>query len=218
MRSFWNTSAWNSLRSCSMAIFARSKRSYRFLALGVLAAMMAIGPSATVPVAGQTPSGATKAQSTPWGDPDLQGVWLSNSATPLERPKALEGRPLLTDAEVAELKKRADTIFKDGNSDYAAGDSAFLAALANVDQYKNPTKSTGSSGEMVERAFDNRTSLIVDPPDGKVPALTPEARKKQAAAQAASQRRPAGPEDFSNANRCITWGVPRLGGNFGAGP
>ena len=42
---------------------------------------------------------------TPDGQPDLQGVWLSNSATPLERPKALEGRPFLTDDEVTELKK-----------------------------------------------------------------------------------------------------------------
>jgi len=60
--------------------------------------------------------------------PNLQGVWLSNSATPLERPKALEGRQFLTDAEITELKKRADRLFKSGNSDYAAGDNAFLAA------------------------------------------------------------------------------------------
>src|SRR6266851_5807253 len=48
------------------------------------------------------------------GKPDFQGIWISKSATPLERPKALEGRPLLTDAEVAELKQRADRIFKGG--------------------------------------------------------------------------------------------------------
>src|SRR5713101_7487745 len=75
---------------------------------------------------------------TPDGQPDLQGVWLSNSATPLERPKALEGRRFLTDTEVAELKKRAARIFKGGNSDFAAGDNAFLAAYSNVDQFKNP--------------------------------------------------------------------------------
>src|SRR5437899_252651 len=168
-----------------MTIFARSKRSDRFLALGFLAAMMAIGSSSgTVPVAGQT------LRSTPWGDPDLQGVWLSNGATPLERPQALEGRQALTDAEVAELKKRADKIFKDGKSDYAAGDNAFLAAFGNVEQYKNPTKSTGSSFDMVEREFDNRTSLIVDPPDGRLPPLTAAAQQRQAA-DAARQRVPA---------------------------
>jgi hypothetical protein len=70
---------------------------------------------------------------------------------------------------------------------------------------------------MVEREFDNRTSLIVDPLDGKIPTLTPEARQRQASADA-RQRLPAGPEDLSNPLRCITFGVPRLGGNFGAGP
>jgi hypothetical protein len=155
---------------------------------------------------------------TPDGQPDLQGVWLSSSATPLERPKALEGRKFLTDAEVAELKKRAARIFKEGNSDYAAGDNAFLAAYANVDQYKNPNLSQGSVVDMVEREFDNRTSLIVDPPDGKIPPLTPAAQRREAAAAEAAKRPPARPEDFTNFIRCITFGVPRVGGNFGAGP
>ena len=47
---------------------------------------------------------------TPDGQPDLQGVWVSNSATPLERPKQFEGRQSLTDAEVADLKKRAQDL------------------------------------------------------------------------------------------------------------
>src|SRR5262245_13465695 len=76
---------------------------------------------------------------TPDGQPDLQGVWLSKSATPLERPKALEGRASLTDAEVAELKARAARLFKDGNSDFAAGDNFFLAAWSNLDRFKSPT-------------------------------------------------------------------------------
>jgi len=155
---------------------------------------------------------------TPDGQPDLQGVWLSNGATPLERPKALEGRQFLTDAEVAELKKRAARLFKQGNSDYAAGDNAFLAAYANVDQYKNPNISTGGAEDMVDREFDNRTSLIVDPPDGKLPPLTPAGLRRVAAADAATKRPPAGPEDFTNFIRCITFGTPRVGGNFGAGP
>src|SRR2546425_5971620 len=193
----------------------------RFLAL----AIAVVVPLA--PAAGQTTAAGAKAKKTaaaktwtppltPDGQPDLEGVWLSNSATPLERPKILEGRQFLTDAEVAELKRRAEKLFKDGNSDFAAGDNAFLAAFANVEQYKNPNISTGSSLEMVEREFDHRTSLIVDPPDGKIPPLT-EAQQRQAAAES-RQRLPAGPEDLSNALRCITFGVPRLGGNFGAGP
>jgi hypothetical protein len=153
------------------------------------------------------------------GKPDFQGIWISQSATPLERPKALEGRPLLTDAEVAELKTRADRIFKgDAKSDFAGGDNVFLAALDDLGLFKNPNTTAGVE-EMVERVFENRTSLIVDPSDGRIPPLTPEGRQRQAAAAAARLRPdPAGPEDVSNERRCLTFGTPRLGGNFGAGP
>src|SRR5580693_3845608 len=63
------------------------------------------------------------------GQPDLQGNWMNKNATPLERPKQLEGREFLTDAELAELKARAVRIFGGGNSDAANGDAVFLAAL-----------------------------------------------------------------------------------------
>jgi hypothetical protein len=148
---------------------------------------------------------------------------LNNSATPLERPKALEGRQFLTDEEVIELKKRAARLFDvNGDSDFAGGDNLFLAVLANPERYKNPN-STGTSLEMIERDFDSRTSLIIDPADGKIPPLTPEAQERNAKTPTptgAGQRPPAGPEDLSNALRCITYGVPRLGVNntSGAGP
>jgi hypothetical protein len=175
---------------------------------------------------------------TPDGQPDLQGVWLSNSATPLERPKALEGKQFLTDDEVTELKKRAARLFSDGNTDAAGGDNVFLAALANLETFESPNATEAQS---VEREFDNRTSLIVNPSDGRLPPLTPEGQRrlaaaaatsftvpfqpgidpetqqKQAAAAAASRRLPEGPEEVSNDRRCITFGVPRLGGNYGAG-
>jgi hypothetical protein len=176
--------------------------------LGVLAGIaIALAP---VPAAGQ-PAHAR---------PDLQGVWISNSATPLERPKALEGRASLTDQEIADLKRRANRIFNETNSDYAGGDALFLSALADLDRYKNPAgNSTAGSVEMVPRDFDNRTSLIVDPPDGRVPPLTPDAAKR-AGAFATSRVRfdPADPEDVSFDRRCLTFGTPRLGGNYGAGP
>jgi hypothetical protein len=140
---------------------------------------------------------------------DLQGVWVNNSATPLERPKALEGRQFLTDAEAIELKRRADRLFKYGDNDFAAGDSVFLAALADADHYQNP-HSTGKSLEMIDLEFDNRTSLIVDPLDGKIPPLTSEGRTRQAAAGVAFLRPPASPENSTNSYRCITFGIPRL--------
>src|SRR5204862_3724224 len=154
----------------------------------------------------------------PDGHPDLQGVWLNYSATPLERPKALEGRQSLTDDEVNELRTRADRLFKNTNADFAGGDAVFLAALANVDHFKSAT-ATGTTFEMIEREFDNRTSLIVDPPDGRIPPLTAEAEQRRAAAGAMRRRTPEGPEDLTHVERCLTYGVPRLSGtNTGAGP
>src|SRR2546425_2552573 len=140
---------------------------------------------------------------TPYGHPDLQGVWLNNSATPFERPKALEGRQFLTDEEVAELKRRADRLFKDGNADLPVGDNLFLAALNNVEQFRKPNGANRSSAYMIEREVGNRTSLIVDPPDGRIPALTAEAQRRRAAT-AARERALAGAEDFNNNTRCIT--------------
>jgi hypothetical protein len=193
----------------------------RFLqSSGALAILVAL--VLPVPVAGQTRAATEQAKKaaatktwtpplTPYGQPDLQGVWVNNSSTPVERPKALEGKQFLTDEEVAELRKRADRLFDEGHSDFAAGDNIFLAALANPDRYVNPN-STDSSRGMVKKEFDNRTSLITDPPDGKIPSLTPQAQKRQA--DAARPRLPQGPEDLTNALRCVTYGVPRLGGRF----
>jgi hypothetical protein len=196
----------------------------RFLAsLTMLAAVVAAAAS----VAGQAPAAASgkmrpadawTAPLGPDGHPDLQGTWLNNSATPLERPKALEGRQSLTDEEVAELRRRADRLFNSTNADFAAGDAVYLAALADIDHFKSTT-STGTTAEMIVRDFDNRTSLIIDPPDGRIPALTVQAQQKKAAADALRGRPPEGPEDLSHIERCLTYGVPRLSGtNTGAGP
>jgi hypothetical protein len=187
---------------------------YRFLASILALAAIAL------PAAAQKTSGAKTwtPKLTSDGQPDLEGVWLDNSATPLQRPKELEGRQFLTDAEVAELKQRADRIFKTGDSDAANGDNVFLAALANPTQFKN--NATGGSEYMIDRVFDNRTSLIVDPPDGKVPPLTPAAERRQSAATLAllaGTRPPTRVEELNSALRCITPGVPRLGGRYGAG-
>jgi hypothetical protein len=152
---------------------------------------------------------------TPDGQPDLQGVWLSNTATPLERPKQLEGKARLSDEEVAEFRRRAERLFRTGNSDFAVGDGVFQAVLANPDRYTNPN-STHSASDMVDLEFDNRTSLITDPSDGRLPPVTPEARKRQVAVNEALQR-PGAPADVGNALRCLSWSVPRLGGRYGAG-
>ena len=150
------------------------------------------------------------------GRPDLQGIWLNNDATPLERPKALEGKRFLTDEEVAALRKNAERLFGgDVDSDAAGGDNFFLAALSNPTVYKN--RNATGTGVGANREIDNRTSLIVDPPDGKIPPMTPEGRQRRLAADAATlagprASPPAGPEDLSTFIRCLTYGAPRLGG------
>ena len=118
------------------------------------------------------------------GIPTFEGVWMNNRATPLERPKALEGRSILTDAEVAVLQQRADRLFKNGNSDYAAGDAVFLAAFANLAEYNNAA-ATASSFLTLNTVFDNRTALIVDPPDGRIPPTTAGAQQRRGAVAAA---------------------------------
>ena len=151
----------------------------------------------------------------PDGRPDLQGIWLSNTATPLQRPDALAGRAYLTDEEVATLRARAERIFQNGRSAFATPESAFFAALNDVETYE--AWSTSSSIGMIDVEVTNRTSLVIDPVDGRIPALTPAAQSREAAVGTGWQFK-TGPEDLNNVHRCVTTGVPRLGGNFGAGP
>jgi len=149
------------------------------------------------------------------GQPDLQGVWANNSATPLERPKILEGRAFLTEQELAALKKKAGELFDNGNSDAVFGDTVYESVLANVKGIKSGFKSTdGGTGDYssvwtVARDWDNRTSLITDPSDGRLPPMTPEGEKRLAATSFLG-RGAAGPEDRSLSERCITYGSPQM--------
>ena len=149
------------------------------------------------------------------GRPDLQGVWLSNTAAPVQRPPDFADRPLLTDEEVADLRARAERIFRNGRSAFTTPEGAFRAAWNDIETYDGA--STSSSIGMVDLEFINRTSLVVDPPDGRIPATTAEARARAQAVDTGWQLK-TGPEDLNNFHRCVTTGVPRLGGNFGAGP
>jgi hypothetical protein len=145
------------------------------------------------------------------GQPDLQGTWANNNATPLERPVEFAGRPTLTDAEVATLKARSARLFN-GDGDAAFGDNLFSALLANPDKFVSVDGRTGDYNQfwLPDRVFDNRTAYITDPPDGRIPALIPAAQRRVSAEAAARPVLPAGPEDRSLSERCITFGVPRV--------
>jgi hypothetical protein len=116
----------------------------------------------------------------------------------------------LTEAEVATLKARSARLFN-GDGDAAFGDSLFTTLLTNPDKFVSVDGKTGDYNQfwLPDRVFDNRTSLITDPPDGRIPALTPAALRRAAAEAAARPLLPAGPEDRSLSERCITFGVPR---------
>jgi hypothetical protein len=149
------------------------------------------------------------------GRPDLQGVWVNNNAAPLERPTALAGRATLTDQELAAMKRKARELFS-GDGDAAFGDSVFNSVLANILGEKSGYTSTdGETGDYgsawtVERDWDHRTSLITDPPDGRLPPMTPDGVKRRAASDAALNGVPAGPEDRLLQERCITYGSPSM--------
>ena len=150
------------------------------------------------------------------GHPDLQGVWANNNVTPLERPEILGGRETLTDEEVAALQARAGELFNSEADDAAFGDSVFAAALAEAESFTSNDRATGNYNHfwMVERDWDNRTSLIVDPPNGRLPARSEAAQARAAERRAARQRHAWGPEDRSLGERCISWGAPRLGAGY----
>jgi hypothetical protein len=148
---------------------------------------------------------------TPWGDPDLQGMWVNNSATPLERPDVFQGKETLTDEELLELKKKAAEVLDGGDAFFA--DDFVTAAVEKGSEYRSFDQKTGNYNQfwIVERELDHRTSLIVEPRDGKIPALTPEGRArvvKQAKGFLGID--PEGPEDLADQVRCITYGVPNI--------
>jgi hypothetical protein len=182
--------------------------SHRFPVLlksaSVLAAAIATGWLATVPVslplaaqartAAKPAAAKSKIPRTPDGHPDLQGLWSFATATPLERPKEFAEKEKLTAEEAAKLEQRAvENQFAD--TPPPPGDAG---------SYNRFWLDTGT-----KVIATRRTSLVVDPPDGKIPPLTPEAQKGEQA-RIAVRSMAAGPEDLNPWERCIV--------GFNAGP
>jgi len=143
---------------------------------------------------------------TPDGQPDLQGYWTNATLTPLERPAQLASKLTLTPEEAAAYVKQAR---EQGNRDRRGGSAETDVGEAYNDfWFDRGTKVVGSL----------RTSLIVDPPDGKIPALTPEAQKRMDDTRAYNREHPAdGPENRGLAERCLIWataGPPMLPGPY----
>jgi len=188
---------------------------------------------------GQAASGATPTLKTPWGEPDLQGIWTDESDTPLQRAPRYATQEFFSEAQRAELDKlRSALSTRDTRSQ--RGTEADVAGAYNA--VFTPRKRTGA-----------RTSRITDPPDGRLPPLTAKAQKLAAAERAfrvallqstetcknkepacnggkydpaqspqfaelppryntARMNRHYGPEDATLAERCLTGGLPEFGG------
>src|SRR5499426_275306 len=112
------------------------------------------------PVAGQAPSSPLR---TPWGEPDLQGIWNNPYVTPLERPKEFGTRQFLTEDEIAaeerRLREQSKGLGRDSRE--GTGTERDVARAYNEHWFGDPSMLRGT-----------RTSLIVDPPDGRIPSLT----------------------------------------------
>ncbi len=180
--------------------------------------VMVATAAAALPLAaaGQAPEGWTVPR-TADGHPDLQGIWANNSATPMERPEQFGDKARLTDEELAELTARIQEFRDAEQAGDLLGDRLVQQALGNA-EFQDFDVVTGNYNAfwLVERTLDNRTSLIIDPPNGRRPALTEAAQERRRAAQAGGLGATGsdGPEDRTLGDRCLFWGVPNMGSGY----
>ena len=155
------------------------------------------------------PAQKARTPRTPDGQPDLQGIWTNSTLTPLERPGEFRDKPVLTEPEAAAYERR---MMSQGNRDRRDGDSETDVARAYNELFFD-------HGDKLAR-IDGvaRTSMIVDPPNGRIPPLTPEAQSRQDRQRAEARLHPADrAQDRSLAERCIFWataGPPMLPGPY----
>jgi hypothetical protein len=162
-----------------------------------------------LPVAAKAATSTPKSETpkrTADGQPDLEGVWTNSTLTPLERPAEFAGKEFLTEQEATDYVKR---LLQQVNTDRRDGG-------AQVDVNRSYNEFWRDRGNNV--VADRRTSLIVDPPDGRIPPLTPESQKRVEETRAYMQDHATdGPQGRSLAERCIAWttaGPPMLPGPY----
>jgi hypothetical protein len=149
---------------------------------------------------------------TAWGDPDLEGIWNVSTGTPLQRPEKFGDKAVLAEDEAEQVEEE---LGKTQNRDNRDGGAEAQVIQGYNDFWTDPRRR--------ELLKDRRSSLIVDPPNGRIPPLvpqTPEVAKVRAARAAANVRvdtgRPNDPEDFGLAMRCVVRNdrPPHLGGLY----
>ncbi len=140
---------------------------------------------------------------TPWGDPDIQGTWNNITGTPLERPAELSEKEFFTHEEAVQFAeqtlRRVDRDRRDGEIE------------RDVGRAYNEFWSDRATKYLTQ--LNTRTSLIVDPPDGQLPALTPVGQARVDARRGAREQSHSW-VDRNLWERCLTRGVPRLPGSY----
>ena len=142
------------------------------------------------------------APSTAWGHPDLQGVWDFRTLTPLQRPEELANREFLTEEEAASIAQaaadRSERLLLRRAERVTAGGSVDIRADGSPGFYNNFWLDPGAS-----TVGTRRTSLVIDPPDGRLPALTPDAQRRAEGSQGYEQPPPESWLDLDAGDRCL---------------
>src|SRR5688572_27963491 len=173
-------------------------------ALAIATGIVMAGAGSERALARQGQPGWT-APRTPWGDPDIQGIFTTDDelGVPFERPEQFGRREIVTDAEFAEREAQARR--------QAATDSEEFVAPRTGGRGGD---GTGPPAHWLERGRPSRrTSLVVDPPDGRIPFANDEARKRSAVAinaRTTGNRPFDGPDALDRYDRCITRGLPHV--------
>ena len=176
-------------------------------ALLTVFAVVALAPAPATSQA-ETPASAPPGR-TPWGDPDLQGFFTTQTFTPLQRPEHLAGKEFFTEEEAAELQQ----LFTADGVDPLAGRAINLEDSDAIRQRLRQSQESIHYDNAVwlrttqpKGLTSRRTSLIVDPPDGRIPPLTPEAQQR--ADDRAQARRGHEFDSYETRplqERCVVW-------------
>src|SRR5262245_6769196 len=147
-----------------------------------------------------------KAPRTPWGEPDLQGIWTGQAelGVPFERPASFGTRQSLTDEEFAQRESQVQNQLQSDSAD-------FDPTTADTSRAGQVGSATSPPPTWLERGqASRRTSLVIDPPDGRIPTTSPAGQRRQrAAGLGALDNGPFdGPENMGLYQRCITRGIP----------